>query len=437
MRAPLLSPVDLLAMTIISEVAPRIELAPALKAPASAGRKRSLAWKLVAVCMIAGLSALNAWSFWRDSRPLPDLDTISSWILRERYAEAETALREILRRSPHDAEARMMLARALAGRGDVLNCARQLHDVPIWSPLKAEALYREGQSYLQIDCAKNAEAAWLEAIKDDPLHSVKPDLFHDICQGLLNLYAREDRWEDAYPVMWTAYDHAAPIDRPVLLAMRMRAELERIAPKDSIGVLKRYVAAVPDDWEALRALGRAELALGLHAEAARHFQACLDGHPDDVRAWRDYLAMLLEQGELDKFLALLERAPQAAETEPETWMFRGVAREKAGDWQSAALYFRKAIELNPTAPKYYYRLAMAEERLGLRDQAAAHRKWSKEMNDARSQLSSAYADYFRAQNTSDAKAPDLATACKHLARICDTLGWSRAAQAWYRQAILP
>ena len=76
-------------------------------------------------------------------------------------ARVEPILREHLRRSPHDGEARMMLARALAGRGDLLGCARQLHEVPFWSPRKAEALFREGQSYLKIDRAKDAEDAWL------------------------------------------------------------------------------------------------------------------------------------------------------------------------------------------------------------------------------------------------------------------------------------
>jgi tetratricopeptide (TPR) repeat protein len=424
-------------MTITSEVAAAVELTPALKAPARARRKRSLVWKLTGVFLIAGLSAFNAWSYWRDSRPLPDLDTISSWMVRERYADAESALREILRKSPHGAEARMMLARALAGRGDVLNCARQLHEVPFWSPLKAEALYREGQAYLQIDRAKNAEAAWLAAIEDDPLHPVKPDLFHDICQGLLNLYAIEDRWEDAYPVMWTAYDHVAPVDRPVLLTMRMRPELERVSPKESIAILGRYVAADADDWEARRSLARAEQALSRPAEAARHFQACLAGGRDDVRAWRDYLAMLLEEGELDAFLSVLNKPPKSADSDAETWMFRGVAREKVEDWQAAAEHFRKAIEINPVVPKYYYRLAMAEERLGLHDQAMAHRKRNKEMNDARGQLSAAYADYFTALKANDSHAPDLAAACKRLAVICDTMGWSRAAQAWNRLAISP
>ena len=107
---------------------------------------------------------------------------------------------------------------------------------------------------MMIDRAENAEAAWLELINDDPLHPVDPDLFHDACQELLQLYAVEDRWEDAYPVIWTAYDRGDPSDRPVMLTMRMRPELERITPKESITVLKRYVTAAADDWEALRAL---------------------------------------------------------------------------------------------------------------------------------------------------------------------------------------
>jgi tetratricopeptide (TPR) repeat protein len=387
--------------------------------------------------VVACLAGFNVWWYWRDSRPMPDLKTIAGWISHEQYLQAEPALREHVRRSPHDGEARMMLARTLGGRGDLLGCAKELHQVPYWWPQKAEALFREGQAYLTIDRAKDAERAWLEAIKDDPLHPISAEILHDACQELLKLYAIEDRWEDAYPVIWVAYDHAAPADQAVLIAMRMRSELERVSQKESIGLLRRYLAAAPDDWEARRALARAELATGNHAAAAEHFQACLKGRPDDVRGWRDYATMLLEQGDLDAFLALLGKAPGSAESEPETWMFRGVASERAGNWQAAAANFQKAIELNPYTPKYYYRLAMAEERLGLRDEAITHRKRTKEMNDARAQLPAAYADYFAAMPPRKAGAPEMMAVCKRLASICETLGWSRAAQGWNRLAISP
>ena len=382
--------------------------APVVSATVTASygpRKSSLGWILLGAGVIASLIGFNAWWYWRETRPLPDLRTVSDWMQREQYARAEPVLREHLRRSPHDGEARTMLARVLAGRGDSLGCARQLHEVPGWWPTKAEALLREGQSYIKIDRAREAESSWLELIKDDPLHPVSADVFHDACQGLLKIYAVEDRWEDAYPVIWTAYDHASPIDQPALLTMRMRPELERVAPKESIEVLRRYVAATPDDWEAIRALARAEKAVGRQAEAAQHFQEILKSRPDDVRAWRDYLALLLEQGELDAFLDLLDRPPASADTEPETWMFRGMAREKAGDWQAATELFQKAIDLDPTVPKYYYQLAMAEERLGLRKQAIAHRERTKEMNEARGRLLAAFSDYFAAQTPGKAGAP--------------------------------
>src|SRR5262249_55545915 len=144
----------------------------------------SIAWKLGGALLVTGLLAWNGWWYWRDTRPVADLRTISDWIARGQTVKAESALREHLRRSPRDGEVRMMLARVLATRGDLVGCAGQLHEVPYWWPDKFEALHREGQSYLMADRAKDAEHAWLTLIKDDPLHAVSSDLFHDACQEL-------------------------------------------------------------------------------------------------------------------------------------------------------------------------------------------------------------------------------------------------------------
>src|SRR5262249_21119102 len=157
--------------------------------------RRSVLIYLVGPCLLMALAAFNIWWCWRNTRVLPNLETISGWLGREQYGRAEVPLREYLRRSPHHAEARTMLARALAGQGDLLSCARQLRQVPWWSPQKAEALYREGQACLKIDLATDAETAWLRLIQEDPLHPVEPGLFDDACTALLELYATEDRWD--------------------------------------------------------------------------------------------------------------------------------------------------------------------------------------------------------------------------------------------------
>ena len=165
---PLDSPVMLTMSNMTASSERPLTLAAAPVMVVHGRRKGSLVWKLIGVCMIAILSGFNAWWYWRDTRSLPDLKTVSDWMRHEQYVQAESVLREHLRRSPHDGEARMMLARALAGRGDLLGCARQLHEIPFWWPQKAEALLREGQSYFKIDRAKDAEAAWLERDQGRP-----------------------------------------------------------------------------------------------------------------------------------------------------------------------------------------------------------------------------------------------------------------------------
>jgi len=400
-------------------------------------RKGLLGWKLSGVLLIVGLVAFNVWWYWRESRPIANDVTIARWIRDERLTEAEDALRERLRRSRWDNQARVMLARVLAARNDSLACARELHEVAFWSPEKAEARLREGQAYIKVDRARDAEQAWLATIENDPLHPIPLNIHHDACQELLKIYAIEDRWEDAYPIIWKSYDRSPVVDHPVLLSMRLRPELERVSHKESAAILKRYLAADPEDRQALRALARAEAAMGQHAEATLHFQACLKKWPKDVRAWRDYLAILLERGELDTFLALLKQPPEDADSEPETWMYRGVASEKSGDWQAAAQNFRKAIELNPAVPKYYYRLSVAELRLGLPEAAAAHRQRTKEMNDARAHLPGAYSAFFVAKAKGKAGLEELDVVRKRLASLCETLGWMRVAQGWNRLVLSP
>ena len=144
---------------------------------------------------------------------------------------------------------------------------RELHEVPFWHPEKPEAL-REGQAYVAIDRARDAERTWLEVIKDDPLHPIALDVHHDACQVLLKIYAIEDRWEDAYPIIWKSYDRAEPIDHPVLLGMRLRPEFERVSHKESLAVLERYVAADPLDREALRA-GSRRVGLGAACRSSK------------------------------------------------------------------------------------------------------------------------------------------------------------------------
>jgi tetratricopeptide (TPR) repeat protein len=410
----------------------------AVPRPAAAPGRLTVPWRraTIALLVVSGTIVFNLWWYWRATRPVPDLNTLSTWLRQKRYAEAEPALRERLRRSPQDGDSRILLAMLLGARNDLLGCARELDRVPYWWPKKAEARFRAGQAYLMIDRARDAEAEWLAVVEADPLHASPPDIFHDAGRALLNLYALEDRWDDAKVVLWRLYDESPPSDRPGLLAMRMRSELERVAPLESAVQLRRFVAADPADWEAVRALAHAERQLGLRAEAAAHLRQCLEARPDDSRAWRDYLSLLRAAGDTTGLLDAVERIPKAAETEPEVWNYRGLALEKHGDLRGAANAYREAIERNPFVLEYHYRLGVAEERLGNRREAKEHFRRSTELREARGQLAQAYAACLAALQAPGEKGPDPAP-IRRLAALCDTLGWSRAADGWRRLAPRP
>ena len=100
--------------------------------------------------IVVALVAWNAWWLGRDYWPIPDIKSVEQRIARGQHEDAMRALRAHLRRSPRDGQARMLLARSLAARGDLKGCANELHRVPNWWPSKREALYLEGESYLSV-----------------------------------------------------------------------------------------------------------------------------------------------------------------------------------------------------------------------------------------------------------------------------------------------
>src|SRR6516165_8971642 len=84
------------------------------------GHSQRLSWQtgLVLFACIP-LVLWNIWWFWRDSLPVLELSTIETLVRDKHYTQAETALRDRLRRSRHDGGARILLARTLAAQGDM------------------------------------------------------------------------------------------------------------------------------------------------------------------------------------------------------------------------------------------------------------------------------------------------------------------------------
>jgi tetratricopeptide (TPR) repeat protein len=379
--------------------------------------------------LVAGLTALNVWWFWAD-RPSLDIKTIDAWVVRGRPDDAERALRDLLWRSPDHGDARMKLARLLGERGDYLGCAGQLHLVPFWSPAKAEARFLEGQAYRLVERARDAEAAWEACIDADPLHPAPPRHFHAAARELIAQYVLEGRLDDARRTIWRAYDAAGPTDRPAILVMRLRAELERIAHDEALSRLRQFVAADPGDWEARRALALEEQLAGHEAAADRNMAACVAANPDDPAGWRTHLQILHHRGDREGMIAVLPRLPASADGDAEVWKYRGLAREWVGDLAGALDAYGLAARLNPYEPEYLYKLATVEQRLGLLEPASEHARRSHQLRDALLRLREAFLAFLETSEHSEPGDAPYRAAVERLATFCGQLGMRREADAW-------
>jgi thioredoxin-like negative regulator of GroEL len=384
--------------------------------------------------LLLSLIGLNAWWFWRDSRPVAGLETIARWVEQHQEARAEQALRQRLARSPHDGEARVMLAKLLAQRHDMLACARELHRVPFWWPDAARWRLMEAGALKECDRMREAEAAWKAIVEDDPFHPVDPKLTTAAVRDLLELYAVEGRWDELVKLIWTSYDRTDdPAEHEKLLNLRIRTELTRIAPAVAAEKMEKYLAADPQDWEARRGLARAKMTLNLPEEARPHLETCLRERPEDPRCWADYLELLHTTGDQEGLRRAVAGVPEAVAQHPAVLKYRARLLELDHRWTEAGELYRRILQARPSDREIDYRLALVEDRLGRREAAQVHRRRWESMRTARTELNEAYQKVLDLRE-SGRDSPELHAAIRRLAQLCEALGWKRDAEGWARLA---
>ena len=388
--------------------------------------------RLGLLATILALATLNGWWSWGD-RMTPTIKQVDALIASGQLVEAEQALATRLRWSSGDGEARMNRARLLIKRGDTIAGAEELHRVPAWWPSRREASFLEGQAFKMAARARDAEAAWRTCLVADPLHPTPSSLLHGSAKELVTLAVLEGRLDEARAVLWRVYEESNALERPEVLATRVRAEVERIDHDEAIAKLRAFTQADPADLDALRALAIEEHATSDEAGCDRDLAACLAIRSDDPATWRARLEILHDRGDVDTLHQAITALPASTQEDGRIWMYRGIDRQRLEDPAGAIEAFRRSAGLAPTDPEVLYKLGLAEVAAGQQAEGRDHLASSQELRRAYGSLRDGYYALLEQVRRFPRDQAAYRSAVEGVAANLRTLGFAREADAWLAQ----
>lgn len=176
--------------------------------------------------------------------------------------------------------------------------------------------------------------------------------------------------------------------------------------------------AQPHSVQAWFSLGNLQQAQGKLPEAALAYQKAIALKPDAAPIYNNLGYTFEQQGKLDEAITCYQKAleiqPNCVEAEVSLGNILhaqgkllleqksyyeqlnynlALAREKAGDWQNAAAYYQKAVELNPENGELYLKLGRVyQQQKDFTQAIAAYRQGLKLVNPHYAQAVAAYQD---------------------------------------------
>jgi tetratricopeptide (TPR) repeat protein len=328
-----------------------------------------------------------AWIGWTVLAPRPRLDEgrLKGLTGSGRFEEAVSLLESHLRRTPRDARAHYLLAELLLSRTDrtgeshvvpdarrALDHLEQARGSRVVDPARVE-LYR-GMSLYRLDRWDEAEAAWSEALRIDP---VVPEAGW----GLLDLYYLEGRRLEAQRLVLRLHQvEPLPQDRAQLLLQLVRQDA---IPPDQISLVERLepvVAESPDGVQALTALGLALVRSGEIDLGLASLRRSVERWPDSETAWDRLMTGLDFAGKTQGLSPLLAGLPRSMADSPRFARHFALAAQEEGRWGESVAQYRRAMEHDPGDFETGVRFARALRFAGEKDAAMA---WDRKIVDYR------------------------------------------------------
>lgn len=276
----------------------------------------------------------------------------SAWLALGQREKAQAALREALQAKPDAVKARVMVARLMAGSGDIDGAIKLAEEVIGTKPEAKEAWLLKGDLLLARSDPSRAAArdAYAKALAIDPS-------FAAAHMALIQLTMRQGDLAVAKEQL--AKMRAAVPDHPfTVLTEAQIAYVEERLP-DARARVQALLRALPDLPSALHLAGLIEARTGSLTQATRHFRKALTADPA-LEVTREALAAAeLRIGQPDRALATLEPLLTGAAAKPSALAVAAEARLQQGDAASAEALYLRAAKAKPDDLRYRASAALA------------------------------------------------------------------------------
>jgi predicted Zn-dependent protease len=275
---------------------------------------------------------------------------------------AERVLRQAVARRPAAPEPRIELARLAQTREDWATVAVALHPIPADFPAAAAVRIVEGDAWIKLGRAADAEQAWRAALERDTTETAR--------YRLLFLYGTQLRRPEWLATLWDLYDRGhAGLNEMLQIMLAGQIVWE---PEGALETVERWSAADERDRPSRRAAAVYFVRAGQLDEAADRLENLFERDPDDLETWSALVDCRLASGELDRADKLLRAAPDAARDNPRYCKQRGRLALAQGRYADAAADLRRGLPGAPYDLELHYNLAQALRLAGQLDASRPH-----------------------------------------------------------------
>ncbi|WP_435010351.1 tetratricopeptide repeat protein [Tundrisphaera lichenicola] len=390
--------------------------------PPSTSLRDNLITLMASLILLVGL----ALALTRSSEPRPGLDGLDALLAMDRFDEVERRLNGYLAEHPESAQARVLMAQVALARpeNNPRLALEQLGKIATSDDsIRAIVRLNEGKAYSSLGLLELAEAAWIDALRKDPL-------VPEAGWALLGLYYVEERREEARRLGLALHTiEPDPKDRVQLLLELVRQDARPIVASEIIRTLEPAVREHPDEIKASEALARAYLRDNRPDEGLSILQRLVERSPDDPAAWKSWLDGLEQAARPEELALTFERLPAKLVDDPRFALFQGIISQNRGDWSQAAHQYLRARASDPTSTPVLYRLVRAFRIAGQTEEAD---RLDIELQARNASFSEILPLYNRANQIKDLGLSPNIDLYRSLADVRERMGHEAEALAWHR-----